>query len=102
MGNYVKRVDSDGVLNDVWYNGSFQTYHYYRQMGMYFWLLQAALKKIHGINYKLKCNMVVVETIPEFQCKIYPVNGKQIKAGLDEFKNLITLVVEWMNSKSLP
>ena len=52
-----------------------------------------------GFNYKLKANMVVVETIPEFRTKIYPVTGKQIKQGLDEFKKLLTLVVEWIEKK---
>lgn len=99
MGNFVKTRTIEGEEVEVWYNGSFQYYRYYRQMGMYMWLLQLAIKELYGYNYKLKGNMLVVETIPEFQCKVYPINGKQIKFGLDEFKNLITLVVEWMNLK---
>jgi len=87
MGNWVKQPDD----NKVWYDGSFQKYHYYRQMGMYFWLLACYYKHI-GINYKYKANMVVVETIPNYQTKIYSVDGKQIKKGLDEFKKLLILV----------
>lgn len=52
-----------------------------------------------GINYKSKANMVVVETIPEFRTKIYSVNGKYIKQGLNEFKKLLTLVAEWTEKK---
>jgi hypothetical protein len=36
--------------------------------------------------------MVVVETIPDYKTKIFSVNGKQIKEGLDEFKKLLILV----------
>ena len=67
---------------------------------MYLWLLQAAVREIYGLNYKSKANMLVVETIPEYNCKIFPVNGKHINFGLQEFKNLITLVVEWMNRET--
>lgn len=100
MGNYVNTIDENGDKAKIWYNGSFQKYHYYRQMAVYFWLLQSALSELWNIkNYQLKANMLVVETIPEFNCKIFPVNGKQIKVGLDEFKDLLTLVVQWMQKK---
>lgn len=92
MGNKVRTFTEETGEQWVWYDGSFQTYHYYRQMGMYLWLLQCAVKEIYGLNYKSKVNMLVVETIPDYSCKVYPVNGKQIKAGLDEFKNLLLMV----------
>lgn len=87
MGNYVKLEDG----STVWYNGSFQKYHYYRQMGMYLWLL-SCWHKYNYETYNLKANMVVVETIPEFKSRVYSVNDKQIKRGLNEFKNLLILV----------
>lgn len=100
MGNHVEVFNQETKQKEtVWYNGSFQYYRYYRQMGIYIWLLLAAVKEIYGINYKPKCNMLVVETIPEFKCKVYPLNGKQINYGLEEFKKLLTLVVEWMKTK---
>jgi hypothetical protein len=100
MGNHVEVFNQETKQKEtVWYNGSFQHYRYYRQMGIYIWLLLAAAKEIHGLSYKPKCNMLVVETIPEFNCKVYPVNGRQINFGLEEFKKLLTLVVEWMKTK---
>jgi len=89
MGNYVKKDEES-----IWYNGSFQKYHYYRQVGIYIWLLQAALA-LKDIQYKPKVNMLVVETMPEFSSKIYPVNGKYIKAGLGEFNKLLTSFLIW-------
>lgn len=65
---------------------------------MYLWLLSCCMQN-QGFNYKFKANMVVVETIPEFRTRVYPVTDKQIKQGLDEFKKLLTLVVEWIEKK---
>lgn len=85
MGNHVVK---DGETN--WYNGSFQTYRYYRQFGIYFWMLSAALKQIHGLHdYSLKANILVVETIPEYNSKVYKVTNNHIQAGLTEFKQLL-------------
>ena len=53
MGNWVKELDENGEEKTRWYNGSFQRYHYYRQMGMYLFLLQAAIKQYYGFEYKL-------------------------------------------------
>jgi hypothetical protein len=47
-----------------------------------------------GIDYKLKANMLVVETIPTFQSRIYAVKKKHILQGIEEFKNLLILVAE--------
>ena len=95
MGNKVEVKDEEGrITGKKWIDGSFQHYNYYRQMGMYLWLMSCYLKS-QGINYKLNCNMIVVETVPNFQTKIYPVSKKYINQGLDEFKKLITLVAKW-------
>ena len=99
MGNNVKVKDENGrYLKTVWYDGSFQHFHYYRQMGMYLWLL-CCYCKTKDIHYKYKANMVVIETIPEFKSKIYPVSAAQIKKGLDEFKQLIVELVKWKREK---
>lgn len=99
MGNYVKVINEEYEESDVWVNGSFQKYHYGRQMGVYGWLLQCALKQLYNLDYKLKVNMLVVETIPNYNSKVFVVNGNYIKEGLKEFKQLLTLVVKWVKLK---
>ena len=89
MGNWVKQPDG----TKLWYDGSFQKYHYYRQMGMYLWFMSCYLQH-KGINYAPRANMVVVETIPDFKTKVYPVSNRYIKKGLSEFKKLLILVAE--------
>jgi hypothetical protein len=94
MGNNVKSKDEQDNDITVWYNGSFQKYRYYRQMAVYVWILQNAMKHLYNLSYKVKVNMIVIETSPDFNNRIFPVNGTYIKEGLKEFKNLLNLVVE--------
>jgi hypothetical protein len=93
MGNKVNVQDEEGNFKLVWYDGSFQKYHYYRQLGLYSWMMICAVKHLYNHDYKLKCNILVVETIPEFNSKVYPISNRHIKQGLEEFKKLLTLVV---------
>lgn len=99
MGNNARLIDDDGAEYRKWIDGSFQKYHYHRQMGAYLYLLQYWMKR-QG-NFKYKANMLVIETIPPFKSKIYPVTNKQIKKGLDEFKELLIKAakVEWNKTK---
>ena len=90
MGNWVKELNENNEEVRRWYKGSFETYHYYRQMGMYLWLLQAYIKQQFGYLYKYKANIVLVETIPNFNTKVCTVNGNHINEGLKEFKTLMT------------
>ena len=95
MGNKVKHINEDGIQEYKWYNGSFQNYHYYRQIAMYLWLLKAALKAHYDIDYKYEVNMMVVETFPEYKSALYKVPNKYIQYGLEEFKTLLIEAVKW-------
>ena len=95
MGNNVTSRNENDELITVWYNGSFQKYRYYRQIGVYMWLLQSALKHLSNINdYSYKANIIVVETAPEYKNKVFPIAGAYIREGLKEFKNLLKLVID--------
>lgn len=96
MGNYISHYDQDGNKSKVWINGSFQKYKYYRQMGMYLWLLSAYIKATYNYDYTLKANMLLVETIPDYNTRVCKVNNSAIKAGLDDFKRLIIILSKWM------
>lgn len=93
MGNVVKKFDDDGNYTETNYIGSFQKYRYYRQMGIYLWLLQTALKHLRGKNFKYKVSMLVIETVPNFNSKVFLVNNSYIKLGLAEFKKLLIIFV---------
>lgn len=102
MGNMVSGVDiSTDEPYTEWMDGSFQKFHYSRQMGMYLWMLQCYLMKTHGIVFKSKANMLVVETIPNFSSKVCHVSNAQIQQGLKEMKELLILVanLKWKETK---
>jgi hypothetical protein len=95
MGNDVRLLDENDKGYRKWIDGSFQKYHYYRQIAMYLWLLQIALNKPDA---SYKANMVVVETIPNFSSRIFSIKNKDIKKGLIEMKTLIIMLAEWMST----
>lgn len=94
MGNMIKEMDESGEYKERWIDGSFQKYHYYRQVAMYLWLLNAVVQAKWGYVYKLKSNIVLVETIPNFRSKVCKVNNGYIKKGLAEFKQLLIHVAK--------
>ena len=99
MGNNATLVDEEGNEYKQWIDGSFQKYHYFRQIAFYLFLLQAYLYREHKTVYEYKANMIVVETFPTYKCKVFPVSGKNIGLGLDEFKKLLIRVAEWKKKK---
>ena len=94
MGNFIPTLDESGdKTGEQWVNGSFQTYHYYRQMAVYMIVLQAYCKAVLGLDgYTYQSNMMVVESTPEFKSEAYAVSQSYIKQGLTEFKELICRV----------
>ena len=50
--------------------------------------------QLYNLQYKLRANMLVVETTPEFKNKVFKVTKGQIFEGLAEFKKLVILVAE--------
>jgi len=87
MGNNI--TDESG--QKVWIPGSFEKYKYYRQIGMYLWLLQAAMNHQGNKKFNYKANILVVETIPDYKTKICPISKKWIDEGLKDFKKLLIL-----------
>ena len=86
MGQYI----NVGEDSKEWADGSFEKYHYYRQAAFYLWLLQSYLKKDYP-NYTFKVNFLVVETIPNFACRVFPIQNEWVKLGLSETKTLLIL-----------
>jgi len=93
MGGNIPLFDEAGVKNEEqWIDGSFQKYHYYRQIAFYLVVLQIYLQTQGYTGYTYKANMAVVQTLPEYNSKLYEVPEKYIKLGMQEFKELICRV----------
>ena len=73
---------------------SFEKYHYYRQVGVYAYLLKIYAQKYHNISEidSLKCNLLLVSTIPNYKSKIFKVTKYDIERGWNEFVKLMNLV----------
>lgn len=94
------------VLNDLKTTGhsldqfmgpgnSMEKFHYSRQFAMYLWILLQYCKKTCGYNseeWKVKCNVIVVETILNNQVGVYSIDKKLLEEGRKEFCRLLKMV----------
>lgn len=68
--------------------GSFQVYHYYRQMAVYLYVLQL----LYGPKYTYQANILAIESSGMYNSSIFPISDAYIKKGIDEFKELMCRV----------
>ena len=102
LDNYTIDTENNTILvNDLKTHGAIipefdnaiNKYHYYREVSMYSWLLSFVAKKYYDMEKPIiKSNFLVVETIPEYYTKVFPMNAKLFKKGFEEFKKLLKLV----------
>lgn len=102
LDNYTVSFDENLiVLNDLKttrhylsdFNESWEQYHYYRQMGMYGWLLMLAAEHIYELKEPdMKANMLLVSTVPNYSAGVYKVNKKEFIRGFAEFVKLLRMV----------
>ena len=87
-GHYV-----DGFMS---FGGSFSKFAYQIQMACYSTILWYYLEKKYGVNkntgWQLKANMLVVQTIPPYTSKCFPVSRTHLKQGMAEFEQLMKRV----------
>lgn len=75
------------------FKGAFNKYHYYRELGMYMWLLSLCAKKFYDLDKpKMEANCLVLETFPDYNGCVYPLTNKDLQRGFNEFKTLLKLV----------
>lgn len=72
---------------------SFKQYRYYRQMGMYSWMLTQYIRKEYSkIPITNRANMLVVSTVPQYYSGVYKVKNSDIRDGFKEFIKLLKMV----------
>ena len=75
------------------FKGAFNKYHYYRELGMYMWLLSLCAKQFYNLDKpKMEANCLVMETFPDYNGCVYPLTNKDLQRGFNEFKTLLKLV----------
>lgn len=76
-----------------WFSRAFTNYHYYRELGMYSFLLNLCAKKFYDIpKPQIKANCLVVETYEPYAAQVFPVTSGDLIKGMNEFKVLLRLV----------
>lgn len=92
MGNKETNFETGEMFG---YLGSFQKFHYYRQMAVYLSLLQ---QLYIDKNYTYKANILAIESFgPEFNSMVIPISNAYIQKGFTEFKELISLVAYYQH-----
>lgn len=89
------------MVNDVkttskwckYFSEAFNSFHYYREMGMYGYLLGLCAKKYYSMDsFAIQSNCLVVETMDDFKSCVYKVSKQELQKGFLEFIYLLKLV----------
>lgn len=91
-GRNVTHISADGIIGSPRHlPGSFQKYHYYRQMAMYGQMLWAYCVQEYGVDesWTFNTHMLVVETVAPFNSQVFKLSEQWIKTGKVEFKELL-------------
>ena len=102
LDNYTINTEENTiVVNDLktsskpinMFKTAFNKYHYYRELGMYLWLLSLCAKKFYNLEKpKMEANCLVLETFPKYNGCVYPLTNNDLQRGFNEFKTLLKLV----------
>lgn len=102
LDNYIIDKEANQItVNDIkttskpsyMFKSMFNKYHYYRELGMYLWLLNLSASKYFGLsNPKMSANCLVLETFPDYNASVYPLTNNDLQRGFNEFKTLLKLV----------
>jgi len=76
--------------------GSWDHYHYYRQLGVYMSILELYCNKELGLStktgWKFEANICAVETIPNYWSKCFKISDEELHRGIIEFTQLMKRV----------
>ena len=77
----------------IFIEGSFQKYHYNRQLAFYMAILLAHCNKTYGErDWSLAVNIIAVETIYPFRSQVFRIGEETLKKGMEEYNSLMKRV----------
>ena len=89
-------LKTTGHSTNQFIDGSFNHYHYYRQLGVYMSVLEAYLLKEQGLStktgWKFESNICAVETIPNYWSNCFRIPEEELHRGIIEFSELMKRV----------
>lgn len=88
----VNDVKTTGKMTTVFHE-AIDKFHYFREMGMYSWLLSLIAEHKYGMkNPTIKSNFLVVSTIPSkniYYTRVVPMTRELFLKGFNEFRDLV-------------
>lgn len=103
MGQNGIQVFEYADMRPSFIHGSFHKYHYYRQMYMYYKILETYATQEYGFDpetWKVEVRMVVVETTGSNRSAIFNVSDELMQAGKQEMEFLLEMIAE--NKQNIP
>lgn len=77
----------------IFIEGSFQKYHYHRQLAFYMSMLLAYCNKTYGErDWTLGVNIIAVETIYPFRSQVFKIGDEALRKGMKEYNSLMKRV----------
>jgi len=77
----------------IFIEGSYQKYHYNRQLAFYMAMLVAYCNKQYGNReWNLQINIIAVETIYPFRCQVFRIGQQSLQKGMKEYNDLVKRV----------
>lgn len=77
----------------IFIEGSFQKYHYDRQLSFYMAMLVAYCNKEYGVrDWNININIIAVETIYPYRAQVFRLGENSLKQGMAEYNSLLKRV----------
>ena len=103
LDNYtIDKLNNTIIVNDVKTTGKLcseftnavKSFHYYREIAFYSWLLSLCSKKFYEFEVppKIEGNFLVVETIPSYWSTVVPMKSNWFISGIKEFTTLLKMI----------
>ena len=93
VGAEIDNMTLKGEIYKTKTYGSFEKFHYYRQMAFYMRILKAYVATEYDAteenNWKFKCNMLVVETNDMHYSHVFEVGERWMNVGTYEYESLL-------------
>lgn len=102
MGNEGYQIEDFSRMKKTHIHGSFHKFHYYRQMYMYYMMLETYVREAYGFDdtWTSVIRMTVVETIGSYRSEVFTVTPDLMEAGRIEFNFLLSKMVD--NKNAIP
>lgn len=82
-------IGSNGLEYEI-RSGAYTSYRYYRQLSFY----NTALQLGYNLSTPAKCNIIVIETTPPYECGIYELPSKDMHFGHKEVREILSQIAD--------